>query len=88
MAENKAKVRFLMDRNGEDYSYKAGEVYELPITSCQRWVRRNVAEYVDVGEPEQATVRREPKAPVPDFVKPDEETGPKAEPKAVKRAKK
>lgn len=65
-----AKVRFLEDRSGEGYDFKAGQVYELVLTSCQRWVRRNMAVYVEEGELESTALPHEPKPParVPDLV--------------------
>jgi hypothetical protein len=47
------KIKFLKDREVESQgevvaSFKAGEVYELPVPSARRWIRRGVAApYVD-----------------------------------------
>ena len=103
MAENKdtAKIRFLVDRsNGDKYDFKKGEVYELSKSLCHRWVRRNVASYVDIGIVEEAPKQDaapiyggcdglvlEPRSsPVPDIIPLDEPEPKKV--KAVKRAKK
>lgn len=43
------KIRFIEDRTTVEDTpqhFKAGEVYELPDASCERWVRRGVAEYL------------------------------------------
>lgn len=66
-----AKIRFTVDREGADYEFKAGETYELPLPSCRRWVRRNVAVYVDEGALEKAAIPHAPQAPeakVPDIM--------------------
>ena len=60
------KVKFLVDRDvyahGEiEVSYKAGEVYDLPAASADRWLRRKVAvEYVEPPKP-KVTIKAKPK---------------------------
>ena len=69
MAEKKAKIRFTEDRSGDGFDFKAGEVYELPLPSCKRWVRRNVASYVNIGDLEAANIPHKPKEPAASFYK-------------------
>lgn len=69
MAEEMLRIRFTENRSGEGYAYKKGEVYELTLSRCHRWVRRNVAVYVDVGGMETTTVPHEAKQPAPKFHK-------------------
>jgi len=52
-------IKFSADRTGEGYAFKSGQTYTLPLSSCNRWVRRGVAEFVAV------TAAAKPK--VPDF---------------------
>jgi len=43
-----AKVKFTesrKDKSGE-FDFRAGETYELPVPSCERWIKRGVAAYV------------------------------------------
>lgn len=67
--EKKARVRFTENRTGLGYDFKAGEVYELPLSSCKRWIRRNVASFVDIGDMETSTVPHEAKQPSPKYYK-------------------
>ncbi len=69
MSKEKAKIRFLVSKKGDDFDFKAGEVYELPLPSCQRWVRRNVASYVDIGDLESANLPHNPAPPAPKYYK-------------------
>lgn len=67
------RVRFLQDRSVKDHndivveSFTAGRVYDLPMASARRWIRRAVAE--EDGGPA-------PEAPAPVV----EETPPQVEP--------
>lgn len=64
------KIRFLQDRSTVEAApqhFKAGQVYELNDASCERWVRRGVAEHVVAAarSPKQAkpvTASPEPQA--------------------------
>jgi hypothetical protein len=43
------KIRFLETRtlrDGKGTTFEAGKVYELSEPSCERWIRRKAAEYV------------------------------------------
>lgn len=42
-------IKFTQDRTTSEevpQVFKAGQVYELSIDSCERWIRRGAAEYV------------------------------------------
>lgn len=64
------KIRFFETRivqDGTGLTFEAGKTYELPKTSCDRWVQRGTAEYVSERakhvDPESVTETGEPKGP-------------------------
>lgn len=60
------KVTFTDTRAPNDGSgrvFAAGETYDLPTDSCERWIKRGAAKYADGSGPEK--VMRQPVAPRP-----------------------
>lgn len=63
---DKGYIKFTEDRTtveAEPQAFQAGRVYELPLTSCDRWKKRNAA--VDATEAEfkaQAKADKKPAA--------------------------
>ena len=48
------KVTFTQTRtvnDGSDTTFEAGQTYELPTSSCERWIKRGVAGYAEGSSP-------------------------------------
>jgi hypothetical protein len=60
------KIKFLKDREVEAQgeviaSFKAGQVYEMPVPSARRWIRRGVAEVYAADAPAKPKKTTKPK---------------------------
>ena len=58
------RVRFLVDRTVYDHNgnpvdeFHKGKTYTLPIASCERWILRRAAEYVDDDKPNPTPAKK------------------------------
>ena len=65
---DKKIVVFLEDRTTVEekpQTFVAGQVYELPVPSCERWIKRNAARYAtadDIAAAKRATEKESKKA--------------------------
>lgn len=83
-----SKVRFTADGYKGQEAFKLGEVREMPLSSCRRWVRRGVAEYVDAGVIQKAAIEHEPEPAAPPEPEAEDEGDDEPEPEKPKRTTK